>query len=140
MMAFVLDCSVAMSWCFEDQANDYAKWVLDSLLKNTAVAPAIWSYEVANVLISAERRKKIAPAASVRFLDLLAKLPITLFEESHLKLREAIHSVGQSYHLSAYDAAYLCLSMSRGLPLATLDGELRNACKRSGVKIFMAME
>ena len=37
---------------------------------------------------------------------------------------------------SAYDAAYLELSIRHGVPLATLDAKLQKAAQRAGVKIF----
>jgi len=53
MDEFVLDTSVAMAWCFEDETNPYADAVLDSLIDNAALAPSIWPLEVGNVLLVA---------------------------------------------------------------------------------------
>jgi predicted nucleic acid-binding protein len=36
-------------------------------------------------------------------------------------------SLAQRHHLTVYDAAYLELAQRTGLPLATLDGDLRKA-------------
>lgn len=44
--------------------------------------------------------------------------------------------LARKYGLSAYDAAYLELSIRHGAPLATLDGRLVKAAKQAGVKIF----
>ena len=54
---FVLDASVAMAWCFEDESRGYADAVLDSLDSGQAEAPAVWPLEVGNVLLVAERKK-----------------------------------------------------------------------------------
>jgi len=74
----VVDTSVVMSWCFEDETNPYADVTLDHLSKATAIVPAIWTLEVVNVLLMAERRKRLKPADSVRFLSLLSQLPIVV--------------------------------------------------------------
>ena len=56
MSHFVLDCSVTMAWCFDDEANEYADDCLKRLKKESAIVPAIWSLEVINVLHVAERK------------------------------------------------------------------------------------
>ena len=48
---------------------------------------------------------------------------------------QQILSGARQHNLSAYDAAYLELAIREGLPLATLDNDLRKAAKTVGVKI-----
>ena len=43
---FVLDCSVTMAWCFDDEATPYTNGVRDSLAAMRAVVPSLWSLEV----------------------------------------------------------------------------------------------
>ena len=64
---FVIDTSVVMSWCFKDETNRYADGILDLLEGATALAPSIWPLEVGNVLLVAERRKRLSEADSMRF-------------------------------------------------------------------------
>lgn len=137
MSSFVLDASVTMEWCLEDQVTEYSEQVLSALDKGEAWVPELWTFEVFNVLLNAERLKRLKAADSARFLELLGSLPILIgstlkFQQSHPLL-----SLGRRYHLSAYDAAYLELAMRQGLPLATRDQNLRKACKKSGVAIFL---
>ena len=54
---FVVDNSVVMAWCFEDEISPYAELILDSLENTTAIVPLIWPLEVGNVLLVAERKK-----------------------------------------------------------------------------------
>lgn len=63
--AFVLDASVTMSWCFEDEGVPYSNAVLDSLGKVSAVTPPIWMLEIGNVLITAERRGRLTKPDSI---------------------------------------------------------------------------
>jgi len=54
-MQFVLDCSVAISWCLVDENNDYANSILSMMVDAEAFVPGIWLLEVANTLVVAER-------------------------------------------------------------------------------------
>ena len=73
---FVVDNSVVMTWCFQDEVDPYAEAVLDLLTESVAVVPPIWPLDVVNVLLVAERSKRLHEADSVRFVSLLAQLPI----------------------------------------------------------------
>ncbi len=135
---FVIDNSVVMSWCFQDEASDYADAVLGKLTECTAVVPSIWPLEVVNVLLVAERRKRLEKAGSVRFLALLAQLPIVVENERVERKMKDLLALGRAENLSSYDAAYLDLAMKQGIPIATLDRNLLAAAKRSSVPILSA--
>jgi len=137
MVEFVLDASVVMAWCFEDEANTYADTVLDRLEENNAIAPSIWPLEVGNVLVVAERRERITKAESVHFLELLRQLPIEVDLSSEQRMFDTVLNLAREHTLSTYDAAYLDLSMQTGLHLATLDNALRLAAARCGVAIYL---
>ena len=136
MDEFVLDTSVAMAWCFEDETNPYADAVLDSLIDNAALAPSIWPLEVGNVLLVAERRNRISQPDSMRFLELLSSLPIKIESFSEQRMFEAVLNLARNLGLSIYDASYLDLAIQTGLRLATLDQSLRKAADSCGVAIF----
>ncbi len=137
MSAFVLDCSVGMAWCFEDEADRYVDGVLDRLVGEPAVVPPLWPLEIANVLVVAERRRRLRKSDSARFLELIGALPIEVDsatpDPSHLL------AVAREHRLSAYDAAYLALAMREGVPLATRDRALGKAARRCGVSLFAAV-
>ena len=48
MDGFVVDCSVAVAWCFPDEKGPYPQSVLDSMVTAEAVVPTLWALEVAN--------------------------------------------------------------------------------------------
>jgi predicted nucleic acid-binding protein len=133
---FVLDCSVTMAWCFDDEATPYTDGVRDSLAGMRAVVPALWSLEVANATIVGERRKRLDEARSQRFIVLLEALPITIDHETNSRAFGDIMHLARAHHLSAYDASYLELAMRRGLPLACLDSKLKTAAAATGVTLF----
>jgi predicted nucleic acid-binding protein len=131
---FVLDASVALSWCFEDEANTYADRILDLLAHGAeAQAPAIWPLEIYNSLLTAERRKRITAAESANWLNKITALKISI--GALLNFREAgdILSIAREYGLSMYDASYVELARRAALPLATIDRKLDAAARKSGI-------
>jgi predicted nucleic acid-binding protein len=133
---FVLDCSMTMAWCFDDEATPYTNAVRDQLADMRAVVPSLWPLEVANATIVGERRKRLDEARTLRFFALLKGLPISIDGETSDKAFSEIVHLARAHNLSAYDAAYLELAIRRGLPLATLDGKLKTAAQAVGVPLF----
>ena len=117
--------------------NHYADAVLDRLLESTAFAPSIWPLEVVNVLLVAERKKRLKEADSVRFITLLSQLPIVVEYDRTERLVKDLLPLARTNSLSSYDACYLDLSMRRGISIATLDTQLKKAAKKIDVPIFL---
>ncbi len=132
----VVDNSVVMTWCFSDETNKYSDAVLDSLETSTAFVPSIWPLEVGNVLLVAERRKRLSEADSTRFIALLTELPIAIEQEEPQRMMTDIPALARKHNISTYDASYLDLAMRKGLPVATLDKGLRKAARRSRVPLL----
>ena len=133
---FVLDCSITMAWCFDDEASPYSDGVRDLLADTQAVVPSIWSLEVANAAIVGERRKRLDEARTRRFFALLNALPILIDDETSTHAFSDTVSLARSHNLSAYDAAYLEVAIRRGLPIASLDAKLKTAATRVGVPLL----
>ena len=134
-MNFVLDTSVTMAWLFEDEASPNTESLLDRLSTEEALVPTLWTYEVGNVLLMAERRKRITEAQGKRFAHLLQSLPIHISEPNPNPLWGNAVVVAREYGLSVYDGTYLDLAMQQGIPLATRDKALIKAAKKAGVAI-----
>jgi predicted nucleic acid-binding protein len=135
-MSFVLDASIALAWCFPDESTAVAQSILLALRETEGVVPGIWAFEVANGLLSGERRGRLVESDVVRAVELLEALPLR--PETHA-LSAALGSLRMLAHrqnLSAYDASYLDLALRYGLPLATLDAHLREAAERAGVALM----
>ncbi len=133
---FVLDCSVAMAWCFQDEGSLYADQVLESFKTGKAIVPPLWHLEIANVLLQAERKKKLTEKDILHFLYLLEQLPIHTEEPTTL-LTDLIH-IGRRYSLTAYDSCYLHLALTRGLPLASLDTQLIKSAQGASVPLYLS--
>jgi predicted nucleic acid-binding protein len=134
---FVLDASVALSWCFEDEGGDYAPGVLNALRTSEAVAASLWPLEIVNGLLTAERRGRIDPAASGHFAHLLLSLPIVIDPIARRRAFDVTHALARRHALTSYDAAYLELALRLGVPIATLDDPLNAAARKEGVEVFL---
>ncbi len=139
-MSFVLDNSVTMRWFFGDgkpQELVYAGKVLDTMKQDNAFVPLTWGLEVANVLARAEAKGLVKEARSDAFLEMLKGVDINVdtatFEQA---LSDTLH-LARRYNLSSYDASYLELALRLGMPMATLDEDLKKAAKKAGVKRFV---
>lgn len=140
MSGCVLDNSVAMRWLLaslKESDQTYAEAVLQSLVATEALAPHLWHLEAANVLIGAEKRGVLKTGEVERFITQLEALPIQIDPLTSHQAFSRTLSLSRAYNLSSYDAAYLELAIREGLPLATLDGDLRKAAQRADVSLYL---
>lgn len=138
MTDLVLDASVALAWCFDNEATEASDRVLERVANDAAAVPAIWHVEVANVLALAERRRRITQARSAQFITLIEGLEIIVDEETPSRAFTRILDLAREQRLTAYDAVYLELAMRLGVPLASKDRDLCNAAERVGVTAVRA--
>jgi len=134
----VLDASVALSWCFKNEATTVGDEVLERLALETASVPTIWHLEIANVLALSERRGRITPAGLSEFIALLETLVIVVDEGTSSHAFGRILDLARAERLTGYDAAYLELAMRLGVPLASKDADLCDAAERLGVSVLRA--
>ncbi len=135
-MSLVLDSSVTVAWIIPDERTTPVLAVFDRILQRSAWVPGLWRLEVANVLEMKVRRGQInAEFQGVTLAD-LALLPISLDLETHEQAWSATARLAARHRLTVYDAAYLELALRRGLPLATLDRDLRDAARIERVELL----
>ena len=127
---------MALAWCFPDEASDYADGVLVALEGRQILVPAVWGLEIANAILVGERQKRLGQIEIQRFTTLLASLSVTQDTTPASQCIKDLLPLAREYGLSAYDAAYLELSIRQNVPLATLDRKLRNAAQKVGIAIF----
>ena len=133
----VWDCSVSIAMAFEDERDDYIQRVFHTVSLEGALVPTHWPMEMVNGLRMAERRKRIESADSRKHLALVATFPIQIdgsiaTVQNMLELYES----SETYKLTSYDAAYLRLAQTSGLPLASKDDDLKAAALKAGVNLF----
>ncbi len=134
MSKVVLDCSVAVSWCFKDEASEETDNLLLLIQKEGAVVPSLWHLEFGNVLLQAEKKNRISKAQIISSLELIRQLPITTDSYPLDKLLDKVILIALNNNLTTYDANYLELAMRLGLPLVTKDKELFKAANKLGIK------
>jgi len=136
MATFVVDASVALSWCFEDEATAWTESLLDRLRAgDSIVVPAHWPTEISNGMLIALRRKRIQPGRPELFWDALAVLPIEVEPPLSPLQAKAVLVLCAQHGLTVYDATYLELAKRKGLPLATLDRDLIQAASTEAVPV-----
>lgn len=139
MPQLVLDCSVAVGWCFADEASSELDALLDRVQRDGAVVPPLWVQEVGNVLLNAMRRGRLAAEAVPERLALLDMLPISVDTGGIGPVwRSNVLTLAQTEGLTFYDAVYLELAIRRGLRLATNEQALRRAAYRRGAAPALA--
>lgn len=131
--AFVLDSSIALAWCFEDEATEQTSQLLTRLTSETAAVPGLWYLEISNVLSMAERRKRISSVRVGEYIEMVESLSLEVDSQpSHLAF-SILLPICRDHHLTCYDAVYLELANRLQLPLATLDEDLRTAAGKMGL-------
>jgi predicted nucleic acid-binding protein len=135
---FVLDNSVTMRWCFDHGSHAYADAILQRLIAadSEAFVPILGCYEVSAVLARAQNAGTLSTQKAMEFMEDLQALNIVVDAHTSFGILTDVHRLALSYRLSSYDAAYLELSLRLNVPIATLDAELRRACKNAGVSVL----
>jgi predicted nucleic acid-binding protein len=138
MIAFVLDASMTLAWCFDDEATPLSEKVLDRLDGGgeEALCPSLWPYEVGNGIRMAERRNRISAEQGDGLLHYLYDLPVEVAELSSTEILGPVARLAREENLTIYDASYLYMAIEEDLPLASLDGPLTKAATRRGVTVL----
>jgi predicted nucleic acid-binding protein len=126
-VSLVLDSYATLAWIHAEETTPAVRQVFELLVKGGAWVPSLWRIEIANVLQMGIRRGRHDIAFQRATLADLASLPIRLDLETDRRAWDETLQLAHLYGLTLYGAAYLELARRRGLPLATLDADLRTA-------------
>ena len=129
--AFIVDASVSAAWFLPEEATPATEAMLHATATHDVWVPALWLLEVGNLLLTAQRRKRITADKRRELAAAAAALRIKVDREP--VAITALDDIAASHGLTAYDAAYLELALRRRLPLATLDDVLIAAMAKAGV-------
>jgi len=136
-LSIVLDASVSLAWCFEDESVDSTRDLADTVIRNGAVVPPIWPFEVTNGVLAGRRRGRLNDDQASRFIDFVSDLQIEIDDISILQTFVDVIATAANHGLTTYDASYLELAKRRRLPLATLDKRLVQAARQSGIELAL---
>lgn len=132
----VLDASVALTWCFEDEVTDDSVRLLDEMKQCAIVVPALWHVELANTLVQGAKRGRINDAAIAEFDQLVRDLRVQTDHALSQAGLGPLVGLARRHGLSAYDATYLELAMRLNATLATHDAALCRAAEAAGIAVF----
>ena len=136
-MPFVVDASATLAWCFQDEATDWSRAVLQRVRDGDSVrVPAHWPTEVSNGLLVALRRKRLTLDDVRGHTGDLQQLPIEAEPALPPAAAQLVLELAIQHNLTIYDATYLDLALRLNLTLATLDMELRKAATAAGVLVL----
>ena len=133
-MAFVLDASAAVAWASPDEAPSAA--LAAAVASGTGVAPALWPFEVQNVLTVLRRRGRLKGEDWEAAAGALRAIRIEIESADRRRVEEDVLKTAEQQGLTVYDAAYLELALRRRIPLATLDDALRRTAISAGVEVL----
>ena len=131
-MPLVIDASVTVAWAFAEE-HEIAERVFALAGAEAMMVPALWWYELRNVLVLGERRGRLTERETTRFLRDISRLAITMDASPD---ESRVLALARRHRLTVYDAAYLELAAREALPLATLDAELAAAAQAEQVPLI----
>jgi len=131
-MSLIIDASVVIAWAFKEQ-HATAERALARIQAEEAIVPALWWYELRNVLVLGDRQKRVTERETARFLRNISRLTITIDSSPN---EAQVLTLARRHRLTVYDAAYLELVGREALPLATLDEELAAAARAEQVALI----
>jgi predicted nucleic acid-binding protein len=135
-VTFVLDASVTLAWFHQDERTGALEGLLVQATESGLWAPSLWPLEVANGLQQSVRRGRITRVQRDAALSALALMPVAIDPDTGIYAWSTTLGLSTRFSLTVYDAAYLELAMRRGLPLATLDRDLRAAASAVEVTLL----
>ena len=119
MNLYVLDTSVAVAWYLDEAFSASARSWQERMLqgKITLIVPSLHYLEFANVLRTLVMRKELEPKLAREIFDLHLQAPLETVEPD----RQNLLATALEYKSTAYDAAYISLSLSQNARLITAE-------------------
>ena len=135
-MTLVVDASVALTWCFEDERSPNTDDIGQRVASEGAIVPALFHLELGNALLMAVRRRRISFDGLSQILGLIAALPIAADDQTANQAWRNTLLLARDEQLTVYDASYLELALRFEIPLATIDRDLAGAARRRRISVL----
>jgi predicted nucleic acid-binding protein len=119
MNTYVLDTSVAVAWYLEEVFSLSARVWQDRMLEGKVllVVPSLHYWEFANVLRTLTWRRELEEDLAREILDLHLEAPLEQSDPD----RRTVLDTALDFGATVYDAVFITLCLSRGLPLITAE-------------------
>jgi predicted nucleic acid-binding protein len=132
----VLDSSVTVAWYVPDEGSSATRSLLDRVVEQGAIVPQHWQLEVGNALLLAMRRRRVSQQRRAEAMEQLLRMQLSVDGETLNHAWARSLAIADRHRLTLYDACYLELAQRKGLPLATLDRDLRMAGEALGLELL----
>jgi predicted nucleic acid-binding protein len=133
---FVVDASVAVAWCIDDEATPFTRNLLGRAVDNGIVVPSLWFLEMANVLRIAEKKSRVARETTDERLFNLAELIVAIDDIGPDRNWLQVLKLSRQHDLTSYDACYIAVALQHALPLASLDRAMIKAAKAESLTVL----
>ncbi len=124
----VVDASAFIALLFDEPEGAD---VVGRLVGRSFLAPTLLRYEVANVTLMKMRRHPDQARLLLLAHEKFSLVPIEFAEVDHV----AVLALAQRRNLTAYDASYVWLALSRGVELVSLDRRMLAAFEAEAASI-----
>lgn len=133
MIRYVVDASSVGPLLLRDESANAVAEVVRSLARAECIVPAHWRFEVANMVLVAERAGRVDAETALADLSDFAKFAVEVDFASLGAAWDRTYDFARRHKLTIYDAAYLELADRLELILVSLDGQLLAAARAEGV-------
>lgn len=134
-MSLIIDSSALVSLALDGEDVALARAAVEATVSEGAYVPALFWYEIRNVLALSQRRGRTTLERTQEFLDDVEALSLTV---DYPPNSDAVLEYARLYGLTVYDAAYLELTLRTNSRLASHDEALRKAVLAAGGALFTA--
>jgi len=131
----VIDSSAAGAWVLPDEPNAAAH-DLYAQARTTADlfhAPALWLWEMGNMLVMGHVRKRISADLVEEGLRVLSQVQVQLDAAPNPHRQAQVSRLALTHGLTFYDASYLELVLRLNGQLASRDRQLLDAARSCGI-------
>lgn len=135
-MRLIVDVSIALAWNVAQQSTTLTTEAAAYVTEHGALVPFHFHLELTNALLVLERRRRLSRADVDHAIENIRMLDVEIDDGPGARIDETVFPLARRYQLSTYDAAYLELALRTELHLATRDGALAAASKKSGAHLF----
>ena len=128
-MDIVIDTSAIVAVIVAEPERDR---IVKATSGHTLVGPGSIPWEVGNAFSAMLKQRRIGPEEAQRGLAILEDIPVRYMSV------DMVHalSLADQADIYAYDAYFLECALRHSAPLLTLDGALRRAATKLGVKLI----
>jgi predicted nucleic acid-binding protein len=135
-VTLVIDASLALTWCFEDERSEDTIRIGRRVIVEGATVPGLFDLEIANAMLIAERKGRITSASADEWLNTIRLMPIAVDAWTLDVAWTDTLRIARGENLTVYDATYLELALRLQAELATLDAKLIAAAERRGIAVL----